>query len=396
MAYSDSFRACFVVAALTCSTGCFDGCSPLVWEDEDEDEPDPNGQCPEDGDNSGLPVDLTFDPVVLSPVEDVNPKRGVAGDFDDDGFVDISIGQGGLGHEVAILRGDGLGAFGDGWRLPGADCAAGDLDGDGIDDLVVGHDRAGLEEPLLSVHFGGEGFPDERLDITPSAPLGQVHDLALADFDGDGSLDLAAFAGASLIIAFNEGGRSLSDVVAIGDSDELAELLVGNLDDDPASEIVTTYPGSARYDIDESRGIVASYIDVGSTGRLVALANIDGYNHDDLVLAAGGGIRILADGRKYQDQGLFCVSSSEDVTQAGRVVVANLDGLQQLDLVTSTSDNHLAVLGNGKLNPLLLPSDAPGDVIVVDVDADGKLDIVVAGDKDGPDGQIEVHLRAGD
>jgi len=74
--------------------------------------PDPNTSCPDDGDNSGAPLAVAFAAPVFYPI-DAEPARAVAGDFNEDGNVDIAIAEGLKADAVLVLPGDGTGAFGE-------------------------------------------------------------------------------------------------------------------------------------------------------------------------------------------------------------------------------------------------------------------------------------------
>jgi hypothetical protein len=152
---------------------------------------------------------------ILSRVGDASGTCRVAvGDFNQDGFLDLFVSG---KEQNELWENDGQANFRPvilwsgtpGYRCrPGAsDCRATDLNGDGRTDLMMFYVEGGFayhfnrgfrclgEEGELRL-VGGDGVTDD--------PRGQLAG-AVADFNGDGSLDLAvAFADGSLCCFYNE------------------------------------------------------------------------------------------------------------------------------------------------------------------------------------------------
>lgn len=110
----------------------------------------------------------------------------VAGDFDEDGIDDLASTHPGS-SDVTILRGQGDGTFTVASRLHASadpqSIGADDLDGDGHLDLVTA-DFSGQEVTVFIGH-GNATFTARRFAGEPG-----THQLAIADFDVDGDLDL--------------------------------------------------------------------------------------------------------------------------------------------------------------------------------------------------------------
>lgn len=125
------------------------------------------------------------------------PAALLAADLDGDAKVDLAVpGRGGA--VVSILLGNGDGTFQDpvdheGVKFPHG-IAAGDLDGDGVPDLVVAGGDYNWEvvlHPAVAVLFGhGDGTFAPPVGIV-ERQMEEAFQLAVADLDGDGHLDVA-------------------------------------------------------------------------------------------------------------------------------------------------------------------------------------------------------------
>ena len=140
--------------------------------------------------------DGTFQPAAgHDPVVAIG-KSVAAGDFNGDGQVDLVVTSGILGSGVSVLLGHGDGTFSQASTLPSAGCTSGscipfvaDFDGDGKLDVAV---RASSALGLLVLKGNGDG------SFQPSAsfPTTSVWNLAAgADLDGDKAPDLVTVNG---------------------------------------------------------------------------------------------------------------------------------------------------------------------------------------------------------
>jgi hypothetical protein len=148
----------------------------------------------------------------------------VSGDFNADGVPDLVLTDGPAGS-VCFLGGTSVGAgttpptysappvastpFSG--LLPGS-VAAADLDADGLVDAVTYW--RGSNQLVVHVYYGATDFPSRQgtiLNLTAAGFAGSKT-LAVADFDGDGALDVAALSadsvGPSVQIALNDGTGS--------------------------------------------------------------------------------------------------------------------------------------------------------------------------------------------
>jgi len=138
-----------------------------------------------------------------------SPVSLVVGDFNGDGRLDLAAANRGPGS-IATLLGNGDGTFQapslygvpDPVGAPDA-LAIGDFNHDGIADLALANSRPAAIVVLLGA--GGGAFqPPVEYPISSSSEW-YVGGVAIADFNGDGTLDLAAISGGNIAILSGKG-----------------------------------------------------------------------------------------------------------------------------------------------------------------------------------------------
>jgi hypothetical protein len=145
------------------------------------------------------------------------PAAVASADFDADGILDLAVADYGT-NAVSILRGNGSGGVGDGTFTAGPQLAvsgmpwgvlAGDFDEDGVVDLATAG-AAGYVSVLIG--NGTEGAGDGTFAAAADYPLGSAGAaLTAGDFDEDGIADLAVATGAGVAILRGSGGDGRGD-----------------------------------------------------------------------------------------------------------------------------------------------------------------------------------------
>jgi hypothetical protein len=159
--------------------------------------------------------DGTFQTPLETPTTQMAEAIGIA-DINGDGKPDIVIANEGNGSansgSVSVLLGNGNGTFqmpvlyGTGAIYTDA-LALGDLNHDGKMDIVVAsiYDNSSTYGVIGTLLGDGNGTFQPVVNMNTPTPMEGVRSLALADFNGDGKLDVAVGAGDVLLLGNGDG-----------------------------------------------------------------------------------------------------------------------------------------------------------------------------------------------
>ncbi|HEY5955445.1 MAG TPA: VCBS repeat-containing protein, partial [Polyangiaceae bacterium] len=256
-----------------------------------------------------------------------------------------------------------------------------DMDADGRNDVVAGD----ANTRTLCI-WPGTATSVSWLDPTCVMTNVETSDLGIADFDRDGTADVAIIGAPASSILISYGGmrRSIdrrrlvelalptsADVLRLGDinGDGLPDLITGNMNDARVT---------FRLSSDVGNYSVARQIAIGSNVRDIAIADFD----DDGKLDAATLTTDMAVITTRQDQGIMARTSLP--TACSRVIAAELNNDGRMDLVLTSADSKLGMVllgqGDGKfaLGPKFTVNASMTDMIVTDLDSDGTVDLAVA------------------
>ena len=268
--------------------------------------------------------------------------------------------------------------------------ARGDFNGDGIPDFAVVEQLAGAVAVFLG---NGDGTFTAAGGSPLSAGGSNEVGVAVADFNNDGKVDVAATNYASGIVSIFLGNGdgtfgASNNNLSMGSNPEY--LLAADLNHDGNIDLIACNQNSNAITIlfgDGSGAFPTSgTVSVGSGPYSMAVDDFDGDGNPDIAVANSGGTTItilLGTGT-----GTFTQATGSPITvasQPGSVVSVDVNGDGSPDLIVgSNNTTTLSVLlgsGNGAFaagSALTGATTSTKNLAVADFDGDGKPDIVSA------------------
>ena len=240
----------------------------------------------------------------LPAVTDVS-FHAAFGDVDGDGDLDIlvgNVGSNGSGEQNRLLINDGAGVFTDetAVRLPALagitlSVALNDLDGDTDLDIVVNNTSGTVSRVLIN--DGAGVFTDETATRLSLADTSQ--DVKVADFNGDGSVDILfsslpgrprLFINSGSGIFTEETSARIPDTFFTGGLDGSHGLALADVDNDRDVDVFVTVPGfQHRLLLNNGAGFftdatLAELPSVTGTVRYATFADVDNDGDADLYI----------------------------------------------------------------------------------------------------------------
>jgi hypothetical protein len=314
----------------------------------------------------------------------------VLGDVNGKGRTDIILNG---PNQIRVLLNNGLGSFQevDPPELQGltGEIVAGDFNGDGLLDLFIqgSNELTGWAQVFLGRGNGSfAALPEFSI-----APLGYAvsgfsqYSFVVADFDGDGKLDLAGVNGEShpshALFLWGKGDGTFSSQVVNGP--QSSRVAHADVTGDGLTDLITIggsltiIPGQRNRNISSPTVLFPFTIP-----NVVRTGDINGDGLPD-ILASCGPFCSLTSAEVFLNLGGGVFSAPIEVPKAMRL--ADLDGDGRADLVgcSGTSVQIWPGDGSGSFTsaPISVPigTNCPSDVQIADLDRDGHLDIAGVG-----------------
>ncbi|HKE00618.1 MAG TPA: VCBS repeat-containing protein [Planctomycetota bacterium] len=331
-------------------------------------------------------------------------------DADEDGALDLLVASANYGpFSLTVARGDGAGGFEAPHGLSGLNVVRAivpaDVDGSGTADLVL-LSFAGSASRISVMTGNGAG----QLSVPiPGATVGNGLDLALGDWNGDGRPDAAIARSLpnSVGISFGTGTAFYPAPAAFPLPVAPSRIAAGDVNDDGSLDVVVAGGTTLMTLLGDGAGGLAAPITSSFSDFAFDLALAD-FDRDGKLDAAAAAMPSLGQFRlalsSGDGAGGFAAPALYDTTPLGPQLLAigDLDRNGAVDAVVAgpvafgdpvdPADGAIVFSGDGSgglvaHEPLKFPQGT-SDVLVMDADRDGNLDLATVG--------FRLALRRGD
>jgi hypothetical protein len=227
--------------------------------------------------------------------------------------------------------------------------------------------------------------------------------LAVADFNGDGKPDVLEQGTDTLLVLLGNGDGTFQAPIGTNANATLTAIAAGDLNGDAKADVVGVFNDSLLVYLSNGDGTFAAGVpySLGTTSAAPKLITLDDFNGDkrtDVAVSIAG---VYVPGQEIvflgNGDGTFQTAiPSTGVSELESVVAGDFNADGKLDLAISVpsyapSPGVSILLGNGdgtfQAPALVIPND--GHLAVADLNGDGKLDLVLMSDF------VEIYLGNG-
>ncbi len=334
------------------------------------------------------------------------PQALTSADFNGDGAVDLAVVNHN-GSSVTILLGDGSGAF----NANGAednsvgdspsDIAPADFNGDGIVDLAVTNDFSNHVSLLI-----GDGAGIFTVRDVPAG--GAQRSVTVADFNGDNNLDMALTIRSNINVVgvlLGDGKGQFSEPVNFRAGSEPDEIEAGDFDDDKIIDLAMTDFSSETVIIlkGDGKGGFANTPKFFGSGQNGFTVRGDDLNNDgikDFTVLTRSGINVVmgAGDFTYPSSNNFSIGGADP--RSFTLNDFNNDDIPDLAVASLSSDLVGILIGDGTgsfSDPVKVEvGNGPTPIVSSDFNNDGNIDIAVVNTIDSNADDPTVSILMGD
>jgi len=257
-----------------------------------------------------------------------------------------------------------------------ADLALADLNRDGRLDVIA----VGARDPVVVVALGDAPLHFASPTVTEIGTAGSR--IAVRDVTGDGEADVLVATGAGILLLRGSGNGTLGVAESLGTPDVVADLVVIDANRDRLPDIVAALPGRDAVRVLEGMrgGGFAAGQDVSVEEPLaLAVGELTGDTALDVAVFAGRSGRVVV--LPGMASGLGAPLTLADGVSATRLFSADVNGDARADLIASdaATGRVQTLIGSASL-PFAVVSAGGGapqaGIVVADFNGDGLADLV--------------------
>ncbi len=296
--------------------------------------------------------DGTFQKPVATPTSDVGISELVSADFTGNSHADLASADVNGNGGIAVFLGSGNGMFGSpidsfmaGATLPmnPGPLATGDFNRDGKMDLIVGSENNGNNaSPLYVLLSQGDGT--FKANFIYNLAYGFVPDVAVADFNHDGFLDLAVTTQNELLVFSGKGDGTFQVPVPYTNTALFTNsVAVGDFNGDGKPDIVVGTAGGVLFYAGNGNGAFQFPVNTPTSLNLITLTAGD-FNGDGLLDLATQGPNLSDSILLGNGDGTFRAAIPFEASYYPRAyTVGDLNGDAALDLVQFSTSNPTGI-----------------------------------------------------
>lgn len=349
----------------------------------------------------GFSQSLCFDPASDNRYQcNQWPRDVVAGDFDEDGHLDVVTGNNGNGGD--FLQGNGDGTFdaplavnGNG----GDEIEMADFNNDGHLDIV----RLTWDTGLVMVNLGhGDGTFQDGIVIMSGVGSDMNTEIALGDYDDNGYIDIAINDPQNdriKLIGNTNGSTFVVSPISVTTDDNPTNVSAGDLNNDGKADLVVAYAQVTHIDFFYNTGFSytsTSYSIDATMGNDLSEIEFMHINNDGLIDVVAHGVTVSA---------VFMNNGNGTMTQTSTFIGSyaygsvsgdwDNDGYADFALANNSSGGVTIKMNNtGAFAPEVAyysASEQTYELCAGDFDEDGHEDIVTANDNAGTVSFLHGH-----